>query len=71
LCGPGAEVDHKTPLNLGGRHCAKNLQALTYEEHKEKTRRDQTLIADARRKRRRFTSPQVSACPGSRPTSAS
>jgi hypothetical protein len=41
----GAEVDHIKPLALGGPHCAKNLQALTVEEHKEKTRMDRSAIA--------------------------
>jgi 5-methylcytosine-specific restriction endonuclease McrA len=50
LCGPGAEVDHIVQLALGGAHCAKNLRAITAEEHKEKTKSDATLRADARRR---------------------
>lgn len=49
LCGPFAHVDHVVPLALGGLHCAKNLQAITDEEHKEKTRRDMAAIVAARR----------------------
>jgi len=50
LCGDGANVDHITPLAVGGLHCVKNLQTLTVEDHKEKTRLDQTTIADHRRR---------------------
>lgn len=48
LC--GHDVDHKIPLRLGGRHCVKNLQPLTELEHVEKTRTDNHVIADARRR---------------------
>jgi 5-methylcytosine-specific restriction endonuclease McrA len=44
----GGEVDHKIPLSLGGHHCIKNLQALTYEDHREKTKSDVRYIAEAR-----------------------
>lgn len=36
----GWEVDHAIPLCIGGLHCVKNLQLLTPEEHKRKTRAD-------------------------------
>ena len=45
----GCEVDHVLALALGGRHCLKNLQILTKEAHKEKTKRDRLLIAQVRR----------------------
>lgn len=48
----GAEVDHKTPLALGGAHCTLNFQVLTPEAHKIKTKADMALIAAARRARR-------------------
>jgi 5-methylcytosine-specific restriction endonuclease McrA len=44
----GKEVDHRIPLALGGRHCIKNLQALTVAEHKAKTALDQIQIARLR-----------------------
>jgi 5-methylcytosine-specific restriction endonuclease McrA len=46
----GGEVDHKIPLALGGHHCVKNLQAMTYEDHREKTKSDVRYIAEARRR---------------------
>jgi hypothetical protein len=52
LCGPGAEVDHIVQLSLGGPHCAKNLRAITVEEHKEKTKSDAALRAFSRRRNR-------------------
>lgn len=52
LCGPGAHVDHITPLVLGGHDCARNLKAMTAEDHIEKTRRDFALIAESRRRNR-------------------
>lgn len=39
------EVDHVVPLAAGGKHCTKNLQVLTVEQHKEKTRSDRDVIA--------------------------
>ena len=48
LC--GAEVDHIVPLAVGGPHCAKNLQALSPEEHCAKTRLDQVTITKHRRR---------------------
>jgi 5-methylcytosine-specific restriction endonuclease McrA len=50
LCGPGAHVDHITPLALGGHHCVKNLQALTAEDHMKKTTFDFAAMADVRRR---------------------
>lgn len=44
----GCEVDHRTPLALNGRHCLKNIQALSREEHKAKTKLDVKAIAAAR-----------------------
>jgi 5-methylcytosine-specific restriction endonuclease McrA len=46
----GMEVDHIVPLALGGLHCRANMQILTKEEHKAKTRLDLTLIRMARKK---------------------
>jgi 5-methylcytosine-specific restriction endonuclease McrA len=46
----GGEVDHIVPLVLGGHHCVKNLQALTYRDHREKTKQDQRAIAEAKRR---------------------
>lgn len=43
-----AEVDHKVQLSLGGSHCVKNLQALTVEDHIEKTKQDCALRAESR-----------------------
>jgi 5-methylcytosine-specific restriction endonuclease McrA len=35
-----AEVDHIVALALGGKHCVKNLQVLTLEQHRMKTNAD-------------------------------
>jgi 5-methylcytosine-specific restriction endonuclease McrA len=40
----GAEVDHVVPIAAGGLHCRKNLQLLSTEDHREKTKTDQRLI---------------------------
>ena len=46
---PGvAEIDHRVPLALGGHHCAKNLVVLPTQAHREKTKRDQRAITDAK-----------------------
>jgi 5-methylcytosine-specific restriction endonuclease McrA len=45
-----AEVDHIVQLSLGGPHCIKNLQALTVEDHIEKTRADCALRAESRQR---------------------
>ena len=45
----GGEVDHRIPLTLGGHHCIKNLQALTYDDHQKKTSLDLRSIAMAKR----------------------
>lgn len=50
LCGRFAHVDHKIQLALGGHDCAKNLVALTVEEHKVKTRLDAAARAESRRR---------------------
>jgi 5-methylcytosine-specific restriction endonuclease McrA len=53
LCGREAHVDHIIPLALGGLDCAKNLQALTAEDHIRKTSKlDAGRIAAARRQRK-------------------
>jgi hypothetical protein len=52
LCGPGAHVDHKIQLALGGHHCAKNLEAMTAEEHIEKSKLDAAARADSGRRNR-------------------
>lgn len=44
----GGEVDHKIPLWLGGKHCHRNLQAMTDTAHREKTKADIRAIADAK-----------------------
>lgn len=36
----GLEMDHIVPLSRGGKHCLWNLQLLTTEAHKQKTRED-------------------------------
>ena len=43
------EVDHIVPLAAGGKHCTKNLQVLTVEQHKIKTRTDRDVIARYKR----------------------
>jgi hypothetical protein len=50
FCGVGSHVDHRVQLALGGPHCSRNLEALTVEAHKEKTRLDSAARADARRR---------------------
>lgn len=40
LCPPGHEVDHRTPLALGGKHCRHNLQYLTEADHARKTNQE-------------------------------
>jgi 5-methylcytosine-specific restriction endonuclease McrA len=47
----GAHVDHIVALALGGKHCAKNLQILSIEQHLIKTAADMRAIALARRGR--------------------
>lgn len=39
----GYEVDHKIPLYAGGADSPSNMQLLTKEKHKEKTRNDQKI----------------------------
>jgi len=39
-----AEVDHKKPLSIGGKHCRKNLQILSPAAHRLKTARDNKRI---------------------------
>ncbi len=46
----GGEVDHRIPLVLGGHDCMKNLQVLTLEGHREKTKSDLRYIAYAKRR---------------------
>jgi hypothetical protein len=46
----GYDVDHIRPLALGGPHCARNLQILSIDEHKKKTKQDQIDIAEYRRR---------------------
>jgi 5-methylcytosine-specific restriction endonuclease McrA len=48
--GAHAEVDHRTPLALGGKHCAKNLVVLPTVAHRKKTKDDMRDIAAARRR---------------------
>jgi hypothetical protein len=48
-CSRGHEVDHRTPLALGGLHCVNNLQILSRAEHRAKTNRDLSLIWQARK----------------------
>jgi len=44
-----AEVDHRTPLAMGGAHCLKNLQILSPAAHRAKTARDQHHIREWRK----------------------
>lgn len=46
----GLQVDHVVPLALGGQHCCKNLQLLTEQAHKEKTKRDRDAMRAVRRR---------------------
>jgi hypothetical protein len=48
--GAHAEVDHRIPLALGGKHCAKNLVLLPAMAHREKTKADVRAIAEAKRR---------------------
>jgi hypothetical protein len=50
--GPEAEIDHRVPLALGGKHCAKNLVLLPTPAHREKTKADVRAIAEAKRRSR-------------------
>jgi len=50
LCGSGSHVDHKIQLSLGGRHCIKNLEAMTVDAHIEKSKLDASARADVRRR---------------------
>jgi 5-methylcytosine-specific restriction endonuclease McrA len=45
-------VDHKIPLALGGHHCVKNLESLTVEAHREKTKVDIKLIVMSKMRNR-------------------
>jgi len=47
---PGFHIDHITPLCAGGADAVDNLQWLTREAHKEKTRGDVGHCAALRRK---------------------
>lgn len=48
--GPGeGEIDHILPLGLGGRHAEDNLQVLSTEAHKAKTRADMDVTVKVRR----------------------
>jgi hypothetical protein len=44
----GHEVDHKLPLALGGLHCCRNLEVLTYAAHRVKTADDMRNIGAVR-----------------------
>lgn len=50
----GYEVDHRTPLCEGGAHCLKNLQYLSFAEHKSKSGREQSKRMAQKRKQRRW-----------------
>jgi len=43
-----AEVDHILPLALGGLHCVRNLQILSYADHKAKTAKDLRIVSQVR-----------------------
>ena len=43
-----AEVDHIIAYCNGGKHCCKNLQILSIEGHKEKTRKDFAILVPRR-----------------------
>jgi 5-methylcytosine-specific restriction endonuclease McrA len=47
----GLQIDHIIALQLGGRDRDDNLQALCEEHHKQKTRIDAGLIAQAKRRK--------------------
>ena len=49
-----ANVDHKKPLAIGGKHCCKNLQILSPAAHRAKTASDQKRIRAWRDKNGRF-----------------
>jgi hypothetical protein len=38
------EVDHIIPMIAGGKHCRKNLQILTVEQHKKKTLEQRSIM---------------------------
>ena len=40
---PGYQIDHVTPLKCGGQDSAYNMQWLSIEDHKAKTRREVRL----------------------------
>jgi hypothetical protein len=44
----GHQVDHIVPVALGGATCARNLQVLSPQQHREKTKRDLAAIAASR-----------------------
>lgn len=46
---PGYEKDHVTPLKCGGSDSVENMQWLTVEAHKEKTRREAKLCRNKNR----------------------
>jgi hypothetical protein len=46
---PGYEIDHVQPLKCGGPDAVSNLQWLTIEEHKAKTRAEAKLCRPARK----------------------
>lgn len=47
------DFDHIVPLTLGGRHAEGNLQLVSREAHKAKTREDVTAKAKAERTRKK------------------
>lgn len=52
----GGQVDHIVPVVMGGRHCLKNLQVLSVEDHARKTAKDFAEIAFARKRARLLAS---------------
>lgn len=46
---PGYEVDHIVPLCAGGKDSPENMQLLTKEQHKKKTRSDLRRCAKMRK----------------------
>ena len=48
---PGFQVDHAVPLCAGGSDTRANMQWLTIQQHREKTRRDLRVCRELRKNR--------------------
>jgi 5-methylcytosine-specific restriction enzyme A len=62
---PGVKVqyDHIVPLWLGGSNCERNLQAITEEAHKQKTKAEATVRAKCNRTRKKHLGIKKSKSP--------